>query len=304
MPYEVCLKPKNGDMSLKEFQEFFSKRKNCRVDGSEGVYENQNTGVGFCFEYMHEENKGALNVRPDGIYRVVLSVEYCQPAFFFVEALYEIYDLVKQENFVVYDPQADGKSGGWPFSDKEMFDNWTHCNEGAVLEYIIGLREEMQYLPVMPYDTVQKVWEWNYFLEKLGETLDAKMHIPTILAVEYKDEYLTAVVWREGCPIAIPYVDIVIFSRRKKGADPSSFEEDDFEYCVVDYEEIKPLIDKYSEKEFANAFILGYDTPPEEITSFIAGLNSRGNFSLIDMCDILECEVIEDAVLPIIQQGK
>ncbi len=289
MPYEVYLKFKDREMSFEAFLELFSKRKNCRVDDQLVVYENSDTGVGFYYEYMHGEDKSAPNVRSDGVYRVALCVEYCQPMFFFVEALYEIYDLVRNDDIVVYDPQIGGMSGGGKFDDVQTFESWKECNFEAVREYMLSLGEEMDDVPVMPYDTLKQMWEWNYSISRLREELGNKIQIPTMQVIDLGDKYLTAVVWKDGGSIAIPYVDILVFAMGKDGGDEGGF-------YAIDYEEAKPLIEKYFTKIYANAYVLDYDDTPEEISKYIAGLDSGLEFMPMNMCDILEYEVAERAL--------
>ena len=297
MAYEVFLKHKDEDLSLEAFLEVFAARKNCHAEDGRVIYENADTGVGFVYEYIPEDQKGAPNVRSEGVYRVALCVEYCQPAFFFVEALYEIYNLVEHEGFEVYDPQIGGRSGGGKFDDRKLFDNWTAFNELAVKDYMMSLGPDMDNVPVMPYETLKKMWEWNYAIDRLREMLDQNIQIPTIQSVEFADEDLTAVIWKDGESIAIPYVDVIIFARPKKGA-ASGDEGENYEFCAVDYEAVKPLIEKYSERSFANAFVLDYTKVPKEITKYIASLDPGVEFTLMDMCDVLEYEVAERALLP------
>ncbi len=298
MAYEVYLRLKDKEMSLESFLELFSKRKNCRAVGDKVIYENADTGVGFYFEYMHEEKKGAPNVRSDGVYRVALYIEYRQPVFFFVEALYEIFDLVENAGFVVYDPQIGGKQDDKEFDDAKLFASWKDCNLDAVQEYMLSLGSEIVNFPIMPYTTLKKVWEWNYAISRLQEMLDKKMQIPTIQAISLSDEDLTAVVWKEGGSIAIPYVDVIVFAMRKEGDKGSSDNDPSYDFYAVDYGDVKPLIEKYSEKIYANAFLLNYDSVPKEISDYILSLDSSLEFEPMDMCDVLEYEVIEVALFP------
>jgi hypothetical protein len=291
MAYEVFLKLKDEEMSLEAFLELFSKRKNCRIDGQRAIYENTDTGVGFYYEYMYEENKGAPNVCSDGVYRVALCIEYCQPAFFFVEALYELYDLVQNENIVAYDPQIGGEPDGLEFDDAKLFESWKECNLDAVREYMLSLGPDMDDVPVMPYSALKQMWEWNYSIAHLREMFDGKMQIPTIQAISLGEEDLTAVVWKNGGPIAIPYVDVIVFAAQKEG-------DKGFGFCAVDYEDVKPLIEKYSEKTYANAYLLSYDSTPKEISDYIAGIDSDLEFMPMDMCDVLEYEIAEGALFP------
>jgi len=289
MAYEVYLKFKDKEMSLEAFLELFSKRNNCRVDGERVIYENADTGVGFYYDYMPEEDKDASNVRSDGVYRVALGIEYCQPAFFFVEALYELYDLIENHGFVLYDPQIEKKLTKKTFNDDDLFEGWRECNQDAVREYMMSLGPEMDDVPVMPYDAIRMMWEWNYYISSLREMLDEKMQIPTIQAVVLEDEDLTAVVWKDGGPIAIPYVDIIVLATGKKGSE-------EYEFRAIDYEDMKSLIEKHSEKIFANSFLLNYDSTPKEISDFIANVDASLDFTLMDMCDVLEYEVAETAL--------
>lgn len=300
MVYEVYLKSKTGDLSREAFFETFLRRDNCCIEeGDEDVivYKNPDTGVGFYFEYMHEDGKGEPNVRPDGVYRVAVCVEYCQPTCFFIEALYEIVDLVKNEGFSVYDPQIGGPEGGGEFSDEKLYDSWNKCNARAVRDYMMPLGREMENVPMMPYETLKTMWRWNYSIPHLKEALGDGVQIPSMQCIELDGDDLTAVFWRDGGAAALPYVDVIIIARRKKGADCTSSDEADYELCAIDYEDAKALIEKYSKELFANAFILGYTDVPEEISRFMADLKAGGDFMLMDMCDFLEHEVVQEALL-------
>ncbi|MFP4097514.1 MAG: hypothetical protein ACLFP8_01040 [Alphaproteobacteria bacterium] len=298
MAYEVFLRREQGDLSLDDFLDFFSKRNKYRVDGKQVLYENEDTGVGFCFSYCHESGDDKPSVQPDGVYQIMLSVEYCQPTFFFVEALYELYDLVQNHDFVVYDPQLGKSFIQKPLDDKAMFDSWMRFNIDAVYEYMASLGADVLDMPVMPYDTIRGVWEWNYNIERLRNELGEHIQIPCILPVEYEGSDLTAVVWREDRGIAVPWVDLVIFVRGEDGAALLGNTEEKSEFCIVDFDQVRLLIDQYSQKNFADAFILDYEVVPEGVTDFIRSLDPSEGFTLMDMCDVLEFEIVEEVAVP------
>lgn len=292
MAYVVFLKSKEGDLSLESFQKLFKDRENFRVEGHQAFYENHNTGVGFYFEYIHTSNQGDENVRPEGTYRIVLSVEYCQPTFFFVEAIYEIEDFIDKGDLVVYDPQIGGKEGAEPFDHDVMFESWKDCNEDAICEYMLGLGPAMDDVFVMPYNTVKLLWEWNYYIPKAREQIANHIHIPSVMAVDYNGDDQTGVVWQQGAPIAIPEVDIVIIAKPDKENPDSGV----LDCCALKYDEIRHLVDKYSEGNMGSAKLMSYEHVPEEIQNFFANVNSAAEFAVMDMCDILEYEVAEHAL--------
>lgn len=292
MAYVVYLKPKDGDLSLESFRKLFEDRKDFRIEGDKALYENHNTGVGFYFEYIHTSNEGDDNVRPEGAYRIMLSVEYCQPTFFFVEAIYRIEELVDEDGLVVYDPQIGGEEGAEPFDHDVMFESWGDCNLEAVGDYMMSLGPAMDDVFVMPYKTVKSLWEWNCYIFKAREEIADHIHIPSVMAVDYGGDDNTGVVWQQGAPIVIPEVDVVVIARPNKD-DPDSGVLD---CCVVKYDEIRYLVDKYSDDDFGSAMILSYKSVPQEIQEFFANVQSDVEFAVMDMCDILEYELAERAL--------
>ena len=153
MVYEIFFRATDGEITLAMFQNYFSKFPYYTVTGPEAVYENKNTGAHFVFRYMHMDGEGNKNVRPEGTYRIALNVNYCVPAFFIMEALYEVDTLIQATKVVMYDAQLGGIGTG-AYDGEKMFDKGTRRPGGPAYK-LLALMD------AQPRDMLSRLRELN-----------------------------------------------------------------------------------------------------------------------------------------------
>ena len=290
MAYELFFRATDGEISLVMFQNYFKKHPHYRVVGPEAIYENENTEARFVFRYMHMNGEGSRNVRPEGTYRISLSVDYCVPTFFIVEALYEVNTLIDETKVVIYDPQPDGVGTGL-YNGEKMFESWMIQNESAIRQLAReeSWKEDDQIL--VSYEWMQKLWDWNYGKPVMQERVGQSVYVPTARIYYDGKNTKVGIVWENGRPIAMPNVDLVTIARYRQGGG-------ELEYCTVEYEAIEGFVRKYCSHTVGDAYVMSYDGVPEDIKIFIANAKHNDSFMKVSIDQILEDEVVEDSLYP------
>ena len=292
MKYELFFKSADDGFNLEAFQNYFDGLDHYNVEGFQAFYSNEDTGVYFVFSYLHEDGKGSYNVRSEGVYRISLNLDYCVPAFFANEALYEVEALMNGAAMTMYDPQPDGV-GLKGYDPEIMFESWIHQNEEAMKQWAIesALNGDNDEPIVAPYEWLHRVWLWNYTKVRMQQKLGDDIYVPAIKFLTDGEMVKVGVIWPDGKSIAIPKVDLVIVAR-------SNNKNNDVEYCVVPYEDIKRFVDKYTSHTDGDAYILSYEAVPTDIASFVADVKYNSSFQIIGIDEILEEEVVEEALFP------
>ncbi len=292
MIYELFFKAVDRDITLEMFQNYFDGLANYRVEGAQAFYDNKDTGVFFVFKYLHEDEIGKPDLRSEGGYQISLMVDYCVPAFFITEALYEVEAIINNMKLSMYDPQPEGV-GGNGYDPEIMFESWICQNEEAIRQWAVeSARNGDNDEPVVaPYDWFHKVWLWNYNKLQMQHKLGDNIYVPAIKLLTDGKIVKVGIIWPDGKPIAMPKVDLVIISRSTNDAKSS-------DHCVVSYDDIRCFVDKYTSYIEGDAYILSYDSTPDDILDFVESVKPEKDFRFIDMDEILEEEIVEEALFP------
>jgi len=90
------------EITLEQFLDYFAGRSRYRVENAQAWYENEDTGVYFCFDYSIEPEYDPE--APAGI--VAFNLNFYRPHFFALEAEPEVRSFVDYFNCSVHDPQT------------------------------------------------------------------------------------------------------------------------------------------------------------------------------------------------------
>ncbi|MDD5260259.1 MAG: hypothetical protein PHD76_00260 [Methylacidiphilales bacterium] len=119
-------------ISREEFTSYFRSRSSYEVSDQQALYQNQDTGVYFSFDYTESEpvDEGAIKSS------AAFNLNFYRPHFFALEAVDEVTAFVEHFKFLIHDPQNDGMENG-PYSPEVFLKGWNHGNEfgyAAVLQ--------------------------------------------------------------------------------------------------------------------------------------------------------------------------
>ena len=101
------------EITLQQFEDYFRRRDNYKVENAQAWYENEDTGVYFCFEFSDEDSKDL------DFGKISFNLNFFRPHFFALEAEIEVKEFIDKFGFSINDPQNEGMAEG-PFT-KEGF---------------------------------------------------------------------------------------------------------------------------------------------------------------------------------------
>jgi hypothetical protein len=194
MSYDLFLRELPSDVL-----DWLGEREHYGVSDTQAAYHNENTGVYFTFDQAD-----------DGL---AFNLNYFRPHVFGLEAEREVTALVEKFRPEIEDPQSEGMGEG-PYSPEGFLRGW---NAGNLFAHRV-MRSHQEEAPLtLPAATLEWVWRWNYEKEHYQDELNtAEMvscFVPTIWLLSRPSEparVLTACVWGEAMPIALPEVDVVL----------------------------------------------------------------------------------------------
>ncbi|MBU2713171.1 hypothetical protein [Zooshikella harenae] len=260
MSYDLFMKPKNGDISIEEFESYFQNRKNYSLEGVQAWYQNEETGVYFVFEYQDQEEG------EDQYFPVTFNMNYFRPSFFVREAEPEVKEFISSFDLIVDDPQINGMGYG-EYNGEKFVNGWLHGNEFG---YQAILKDNPEVFS-LPTDKLEAFWAWNMKKERLQYEIEEDVFVPAIILLNHQGQAVTACVWPDAIPSVIPPVDILLIGRKELA--PRKLFKKVEDIAIATWSDIQPLLKKYKNKMEGEAYYLYYQSVPTEIKKHIERLN-------------------------------
>ncbi|MFY0692512.1 MAG: hypothetical protein JXR14_11400 [Paracoccaceae bacterium] len=210
MSYDLFFIPADMPLDLGMLKTFLSERRFYHTGKNHAVYDNPATDVKFVWEFGEELPGAQAQSAPARGAKAVLSVDYMNPTFFAREAAIEVDALMRSFDLKVYDPQEDRMSES-PF-DADAYEDSYARHAGAMAMSLIENAKPSDIPPVCPRETLEMVWDWNYWHDDLKLGLEEDLFVPTIQFARYDGTLHTAVVWGDGVPALLPKVDMVLIA--------------------------------------------------------------------------------------------
>jgi len=300
MSYDLyfCVSGDLPAVSREAFQAYFSSRPWYRVEESQALYENEDTGVYFTFEHSVPEAppQGDEELRPAG---VSFNVNYYRPHYFGLEAEEEVSAFVQKFDLLVDDGQAEGMGEG-PYSRDGFLSGWNAGNRFGYRAY--ALQASKATTPVAPRATLataelERCWKWNRARKARQEQMGQECFVPRIMFVFRRDVVQTMAVWPDASPIALPRVDVVCLARTEL-APKRRFGKREPDFAVVEFAEFAPfLAPAVPVADEAPFSVLKHGGLPLELIGFITSqepciLRPQG----LSPDSVLNEELVRDAV--------
>lgn len=175
MSYDLYFN-KEEEPTLEEFSEYFEKRVHYKMQGTQALYENQDTGVYFYFDYnqsREDDHFGSFNIN------------FFRPHIFGLEAEPEISSFISHFDAAIYDPQSNGTKDG-SYSRKRFLKGYNEGNKfsyKAFLQQTGGKLTENNYF-VKPTEYIESLWKWNYNRNDLQQEQENDIFIPKLFTLE------------------------------------------------------------------------------------------------------------------------
>ena len=274
-------------ITLEQFSAYFSGRRHYTVKDGQALYENEDTGVYFWFDYLDDSEGGPE--APGG--SVSFGLNFIRPHFFALEAEPEVRHVVDYFGFKVYDPQPHGMGNG-PYSREAFLDGWNRGNEFAHYS-IMNWGNPPRPIYARPREELEAIWRWNYARQQLQSRLGDDIFVPKIMFVEIEGSAHSVVVWPDVIPIWIPQVDTIIILRQKLA--PRRLFKQESDICLVPFSEMHHFLKPFESTEHSlPSYHLSYTQPPKALKSFVKALHPyKDDLQGIPMDRVLDRELVE-----------
>ena len=292
------------DLSHEQFASYFSGRSNYSLNGEQALYNNEDTGVYFSFDYSSEKPESEEEVD----YCASFNINYFRPHFFALEAEPEVRSFVDKFGFKILDPQKDGIEGD-AYSTQGFLHGW---NAGNEFTFESCSRHESTPLGAYarPTDELEAIWRWNYARKKYQQQLGEDIFAPKISFVLLNHKLLSTIIWTDAIPTLIPRVDLVGIYRmdlaprrpqpRRKYLPRRTLQRGKEDMCFASFDKVQPLIGKYEVQDYPlPAFLLDYPSPPDNILRFVKSLKAfKEKIDSVSMDQIVNAELMEKYGIP------
>jgi len=200
-------KATNANLDIRQIRDWFTNRLHYDPDGLENnqvIYENQDTGVYFTFEFGEFFDPHDLPDM-DRPVEIILLLNYLRPKFFALECVFEIQALVDQFDLQVADPQECEQDYS-AFDEAQFVQSFSKHSCQAVR----ALRENHDYEPKpISSEKLEVAWRWNFEKHEREKQTSADVFFPTIFWFEANNTISSGVVWSDGIPTVIPPCDSI-----------------------------------------------------------------------------------------------
>jgi hypothetical protein len=275
------------EVTRDQFTGYFSDRHHYKVENDQAWYENEDTGVYFCFEYSNEPEEDPEAPRGN----IGFNMNYFRPHYFALEAEPEVQNFISHFDFKILDQQTNGMKDG-PYSRKGIITGWNHGNE-AGYDAFLNSDEPIEVTHSRPHDELESIWNWNYSREQTQNKLGDGIFVPRIMFFQIDGKTRSVIVWPDAIPILIPTVDYIVIPRQELAPRGLFKKKDDI--CAVSFgEALHVLKDFGTEDSPINSYSLNYTAPPKHIVTFIKSLPSqKTEMQGISLDQILNQELVE-----------
>ena len=212
-------------LSLKHVIKYFRKKRYFKVPLFakkifQIQYNNKDTGVYFCFDYVHRNDRETdENIIPSDWHDTgfCFTLNYLRPTFFAYEAMPIVEEFANEFQLFIADAQDERSHG--PIvpnlcHSNELIESWKRSNVTAVKAHQ-KLHGDINYMP----EEQSRLW-WQYSREKsrLQKQLGCTIFVPSIFIFKKQKEpgLLTAISWTEGISQVFPESDYIIIIRNQK----------------------------------------------------------------------------------------
>lgn len=270
MSYDLYfVHPDGRPLPAEDLESYFGGRPNYETKPGQAWYTNEDTGVCFSFEWRlpaetdedpPEDEAG--NVIPSV---AEFNLNYFRSHVFALEAEKELALFVKRFGLKVYDPQVDGMGDG-DYSSNGFFKGWNAGNEAsyATLQKQDG-RSGVTF--TMAARQIEGYWRWNYEREALQEQMGDMIFVPRIVFLRVNGRALSALVWTDAIPIALPQTDYLVLlknqlaSRRLFGKKQ--------ELALAEWQAIAPILSPFPVHAGPVEYrLLQYSEAPASVVAF------------------------------------
>jgi hypothetical protein len=246
MSYDLFFNYKFGRIiEESDFRAYFSSRPNYNVNMSSAIYQNEDTGVYFYFNYADDGERNIEDEEEQVSSHLSFNLSYARPHIFGLEAEPEVKAFVEHFDLDIQDPQQEGMGQG-PYSSEGFLRGWNFGNQFGHSVLLNKISPGQPAPWALSREKIEKVWFWNMGIRSLYARMATDVYIPRIIYIERNGTLFTAVIWPDGMPAIMPEVDCVLVIRDKLRSTTWFRKSKSLEAFTVDYNLVNKNLEGYS----------------------------------------------------------
>lgn len=288
----------NSGISNEQFNSFFLKRRFYELNAGQAFYLNNNTGVYFEFNYGEtlDDDPSSELQREAGLLPVSFYLNYFRPHIFGLEAEIELTAFVKHFGFVVSDSQTDGMGEG--LYSRNGFLRGYNSGNGKACRIMLQEFGHKAEIAAMASSDLESIWQWNYEANAFKEVLGEKFFVPHIIVLRNNGVLVTAIVWTDAMPIAMPDVDILILNRAKT-APRSWFHKKSDEVFLPRVQAHESFVYFPQKNRSLPYRLLDYDTVPPDLLRLFKSKRPEktDQYELIAFDKVIDSEYVDNTTV-------
>jgi len=200
--YDLTLRRRNGKLDEDTFVELFNERAHYRFPDDE-----PNVAAYFHFRWVEPSQD-----EPTGA--VEFSINFFRPPTFALEAETELEEIIESLDLRVTDPQVNGIEGD-TYDGEHFLRGWEHGNELAY--EAVRSQAPTRKLFHLPWDTLERLWQWNFLHEVTSEANGGSYDAPLIGFATHAGQTLVTVARVDlDRAFLLPRVDHVYVARGER----------------------------------------------------------------------------------------
>lgn len=275
-------------ISQDQFVSYFNGRPNYEVSGQQSVYQNEDTGVYFIFDYTEPDDSDPEDIESTASF----NLNFYRPSVFGLEAVDEVSAFVKNFGFSVFDPQNDGMGEG-PYSPEAFLRGWNIGNEFG---YSAVLRGEgaPEKVWTLPTTTIEDIWRWNRAKIQTQSLFGEDRFVPRIICMSIGGAVRSVAVWPDAISELIPEVDYLFIVRDELAPKPL-FGSKKKDQILLPIEQARDVLRLYKTSDYSMpAYSLPAPQVPGSLRKFVSSLKATGiTGDGISADQVLNAEIIQ-----------
>jgi hypothetical protein len=194
------------DSPLEEslFAEYFSQRPFYKVETRQAIYQNEDTGVYFAFDFGRTADSTLQHV-------AVFNLNFFRPHFFGLEAAPEVEAFVEHHALRIFDSQNHGMGEG-PFSRQGFLSGWNAGNDFGYRAMLTS-NNSPKTLFSRKTEELERIWHWNHDRAGVQSSVGDDVFVPRIMWLSIEGKLVSMAVWPDGIPTLIPDVEYIYIPR-------------------------------------------------------------------------------------------
>lgn len=240
MSYDLYFRKKEQkSLSQDEFREYFEPRRNYKVEDKQAVYENEDTGVYFSFDYTEVDVANKESEIPADNSSASFNLNFLRPHIFALEAEPEVANFIKAFGFLIDDPQISGNTSGI-YTSEDFIRGWNVGNKFAYES--IGKSNPDVMNTSLPSADIEKYWRWNYNLNSLRKEKGENIFVPRIMFHLVEGQVKSFTTWSDAIPTVFPVVDTVIIFRDELAPSKLFSTKNEIDFITINYSDLLPTL--------------------------------------------------------------